>query len=90
MTEEEQKQQHRARQLAEGIVGPVQWITDTTGYCTCPGKNLHEPRGYDFPCSVFLVGLHGRPRIYCDYGICSNECDAAVDRLEAALKAAGR
>jgi hypothetical protein len=89
-TEVPHQQCRRARQLAEEVVGPVQWVTDTMGHCTCPGKTLHEPGGSDFPCSLLLEGLYGRPTLYCDYGICSDERDAAVEQIESALKAARR
>jgi len=89
MTKEEQQDINRARQLAEEIVGPVRWTTDTAGYCACHGRNLHKPKSDDPDCKIHLDGPAGHSMLFCFHGGCENELNATAERLRSALQSAG-
>ena len=37
------------------MLGGVQWLSDTEGYCPCPGKEFHTGRDGVRDCKVYLV-----------------------------------
>jgi len=36
------------------VLGPVDWISDTEGFCECPGKHLHTTRDAKKDCKLYL------------------------------------
>lgn len=73
-----------AREIAERIVGPVEWVSDNMGNCACPGGQVradgHNPNACD--CRIFL----GRDSdMACFHGGCDEELSVKVAQLRAAL-----
>ena len=50
------------RSVAVGIVGPVDWQTEVSGFCNCPGEALHTSGNGKRDCRV---NVDGAPTIFC-------------------------
>jgi hypothetical protein len=59
------------RHIATSIVGAVDWQTDVSGFCRCPGEKLHTHKTGKKDCRV---SVDGAPTIYCFHA----SCEAAV------------
>jgi hypothetical protein len=70
------------RQLAAGVVGAVDWQTDVSGFCRCPGEALHTTRTGKKDCRV---SVDGAPTIYCFHSSCAAVVAEANRRLRSAL-----
>lgn len=47
----------KARQdIAGELLGPIDWKSETRGYCTCPAQNLHTTGNGAADCEVYLDG----------------------------------
>ena len=71
-----------AKELAESILGAIDWTESTTGYCECPGKKLHSLKDGAKDCAVYLDRV---PTVNCFHGSCKPAVDAANKRLRAAI-----
>jgi len=69
------------RQIAAGIVGAVDWQTEVSGFCRCPGESLHTHPTGKKDCRV---SVDGAPTIYCFH----SSCEAAVAGANRALRRA--
>src|SRR6185295_6130951 len=69
------------RQIASGIVGAVDWQTEVSGFCRCPGESLHTHPTGKKDCRV---SVDGAPTIYCFHASCA----AAVAAANRALRRA--
>ena len=69
------------RQVAAGIVGAVDWQTEVSGFCRCPGESLHTHPTGKKDCRV---SVDGAPTIYCFH----SSCEAAVAAANRALRRA--
>jgi len=56
------------RQIAAGIVGVVDWQTEVSGFCRCPGEALHTHHNGKKDCRV---SVDGAPTIYCFHSSCA-------------------
>jgi hypothetical protein len=56
------------QQIAESILGPIQWSSDTDGLCQCPGQHLHTGANGKRDCAVFI---NGAPTVKCFHESCS-------------------
>ena len=56
------------RQIAAGIVGAVDWQTEVSGFCRCPGESLHTHPTGKKDCRV---SVDGAPTIYCFHSSCA-------------------
>jgi hypothetical protein len=72
------------RQLAAGIVGAVEWQTDVSGFCRCPGESLHTHPTGKKDCRV---SVDGAPTIFCFHGSCAPAVATANRRLRRELGA---
>jgi hypothetical protein len=69
-----------ARQrIAVDLVGPIDWQSETEGFCTCPGKDRHTTGNGTKDCKVYL---DGPPSLHCVH----NSCRAIVDAVEHSLR----
>ena len=50
------------RQAALQVLGAIDWQTDVTGYCKCPGQALHTNPNGKRDCRVHVDGA---PTIFC-------------------------
>jgi hypothetical protein len=72
------------RQVAASIVGPVDWQSEVSGLCRCPGEAMHTHRTGKKDCRV---NVDGAPTIYCFHASCIPAVTEANRRLRAALGA---
>lgn len=56
------------RNISAGIVGAVDWQTDVSGFCKCPGESLHTHRTGRKDCRV---NVDGAPTIHCFHASCA-------------------
>jgi hypothetical protein len=72
------------RQIAAGIVGAVDWQTEVSGFCRCPGESLHtHPTGR----KDCRVNVDGAPTIFCFHASCAAAVAEANRRLRYTLGA---
>ncbi len=72
------------RQIAAGIVGAVDWQTEVSGFCRCPGESLHTHPTGKKDCRV---SVDGAPTIYCFHSSCAAAVANANLRLRRELGA---
>ena len=70
------------RQIAAGIVGTVDWQTEVSGFCRCPGESLHTSPTGKKDCRV---NVDGAPTIYCFHASCAAAVAAANRNLRMAI-----
>ncbi|MGD0745381.1 MAG: hypothetical protein ABSA45_09520 [Verrucomicrobiota bacterium] len=70
------------RQVAAAIVGAVDWQTEVSGFCRCPGESLHTQRTGKQDCRV---NVDGAPTIFCFHASCAPAVAAANLRLRREL-----
>ena len=66
------------RQMAASIVGAVDWQTEVSGFCRCPGESLHTHPTGKKDCRV---SVDGAPTIFCFHASCASAVAAANLRL---------
>ena len=66
------------------ITGAVDWQTDVSGFCKCPGESLHTHKTGKKDCRV---NIDGAPTIYCFHSSCAQAVADANNRLRRALNA---
>ena len=69
------------KQIATGIVGAVDWQTEVSGFCHCPGESLHTHKTGKKDCRV---NVDGAPTIHCFH----SSCEPAVANANRALRRA--
>lgn len=63
-------------ELAQGVLGLIEWDGETKGYCKCPGHHLHTSKTGEKDCEVRLND--GRaPTIFCFHSSCKTEVERA-------------
>jgi hypothetical protein len=72
------------RQVAAGIVGAVDWQTEVSGFCRCPGDALHTHPTGKKDCRV---NVDGAPTIFCFHASCAPAVAEANRRLRRELNA---
>src|SRR3974377_1424257 len=70
------------RQMSAGIVGAVEWQTEVSGFCRCPGEPLHTHKTGKKDCRV---SVDGAPTIYCFHASCEGAVAAANRALRREL-----
>jgi putative DNA primase/helicase len=55
------------QRIATELLGNIDWQSETSGYCVCPGKHLHTEVDGERDCEVHLDGA---PNIHCFHGHC--------------------
>lgn len=70
------------RQMAASIVGAVDWQTEVSGFCRCPGESLHTHPTGKKDCRV---SVDGAPTIFCFHASCVSAVAAANLRLRQAI-----
>jgi hypothetical protein len=70
------------RHIAADIVGVVDWQTEVSGFCRCPGEALHTHQNGKKDCRI---SVDGAPTIYCFHASCAVAVAAANLRLRQAL-----
>lgn len=68
-----------SRQTASaGILGAIEWESETMGYCKCPGESMHSHETGANHCRVTLDKV---PTIFCFHTSCGHAVDEANHRL---------
>jgi hypothetical protein len=70
------------RQVAASIVGTVDWQTEVSGFCRCPGESLHTHPTGKKDCRV---SVDGAPTIFCFHASCAAAVAEANLRLRREL-----
>jgi len=70
------------RQVASQILGPIEWESEVTGFCRCPGESLHTHANGKRHCRV---SIDGAPTIYCFHSSCTAAVAEANLRLRREL-----
>ena len=70
------------RQRTVALLGPVEWESEVTGFCQCPGVGLHTQAGGKRDCRV---SIDGAPTIYCFHASCVGAVAEANKRLRREL-----
>lgn len=70
------------RAIAQRIVGTVDWQSEVSGFCRCPGETLHTSRTGQKDCRV---SLDGAPTIFCFHASCAAAVAEANRRLRREL-----
>lgn len=69
-------------EIAAEILGEIDWISPTEGYCDCPGQNRHSNKSSRRDCAVYLDNV---PTLHCVHQSCGTVVAATNKRLRAAL-----
>ena len=70
------------RTIAQRIVGPVDWQSEVSGFCKCPGEALHTSTSGAKHCRV---NVDGAPTIFCFHASCIVAVAEANRRLRREL-----
>lgn len=70
------------RHIAASICGAVDWQTEVSGFCRCPGEALHTHQNGRKDCRV---SVDGAPTIYCFHASCAPIVAAANRKLRCAI-----
>jgi len=72
------------RQVAFQILGAIDWQTEVSGFCKCPGEAFHTSANGKKDCRV---NVDGAPTIYCFHSSCSAAVAEANRRLRREVNA---
>jgi hypothetical protein len=73
------------RAIASRLLGPIDWQTEVSGLCKCPGESLHTQRNGKKDCRV---NVDGAPTVHCFHSSCAAAVAAANLALRRELGAA--
>lgn len=76
----------RLQIVAEEILGEIDWADEVTGYCSCPGIELHTTPDGERDCRVKLDGV---PTIFCLHSSCHDAVAEANRQLRRRLGSGG-
>lgn len=71
-----------ASEIAEHILGHIDWMTTTEGYCDCPGRNRHGSKSGRRDCAVYLDSI---PTLHCVHASCNSIVAAMNKKLRDAI-----
>lgn len=67
------------QEIAEHILGPIQWTDFDTGYIECPGRDLHSKPTGKRDCRVKISGA---PNLYCFHSSCAGVLEPLSKELQ--------
>jgi hypothetical protein len=70
------------RTVAERLLGSVEWTSEVSGYCRCPGEAMHTSSNGKKDCRV---NVDGAPTIFCFHASCAAAVAEANRRLRREL-----
>ena len=71
--------------ITEGILGPVEWKDFNSGFCECPGQDLHSTRTAKRDCEIWLGLDEKPPAIHCVHSSCIGAVEEAARELRSQL-----
>ncbi len=72
------------RQIASQLLGAIDWQTEVSGFCRCPGEAFHTSANGKKDCRV---NVDGAPTIYCFHSSCGAAVAEANRRLRREVNA---
>ena len=72
------------RHVASQLLGAIDWQTEVSGFCRCPGEAFHTSANGNRDCRV---SVDGAPTIYCFHASCSAAVAEANRRLRREVNA---
>src|SRR6516162_10185707 len=73
------------RQVAAWLLGAIDWQSEVSGFCRCPGEAMHTSANGKKDCRV---NVDGAPTIFCFHASCAAAVAEANRRLRRELGAA--
>lgn len=70
------------RFVTESIVGPVDWKSDYSGLCECPGRESHKTESRESDCRIYI---NGTPVLHCFHASCLQRRKEVVELLRRKL-----
>ena len=70
------------RQVASRLLGAIDWQTEVSGFCRCPGEAMHTSQNGKKDCRV---NVDGAPTIFCFHASCAPAVAEANRRLRRLL-----
>ena len=70
------------RQVADRLLGAIDWQTEVSGFCKCPGESMHTSANGKRDCRV---NVDGAPTIFCFHASCAGAVADANRRLRREL-----
>ena len=70
-------------EVAERVLGEIAWVTETEGYCECPGRHQHTSGDGRRDCKVYLDRV---PTVYCLHASCASSVDRKNTELREAIR----
>src|SRR6516165_844943 len=70
------------RQVAAWLLGAIDWQSEVSGFCRCPGEGMHTSANGKRDCRV---NVDGAPTIFCFHASCAVAVAEANRRLRRAL-----
>ena len=68
--------------IAEEMLGQIDWLEATEGFCDCPGRKAHTNRTGRRDCKIYLDRV---PTLYCVHASCTELVAAANAKLRRAI-----
>jgi hypothetical protein len=65
------------QRIESELLGNIEWTSETSGFCVCPGKHLHTTGEAERDCEIHLDGA---PNIHCFHGHCKG-IEAGVNHV---------
>ena len=75
------------RQVAESILGEIEWRDEFRGFCRCPGIDLHTGKNAKRDCQI---SVDGAPSVYCVHASCADAVAASNRTLRSQIGIAER
>ena len=74
------------RQVAEKLLGPVDWQNEDSGFCQSTGSHRHTAPNREHDCRVYLDAEDGyAPTIHCFHESCKDEVITTNFRLRSSI-----
>ena len=70
------------RQIAAALLGKIDWQSEVSGFCGCPGESLHTTKTGKKDCRV---SVDGAPTIFCFHATCAAAVAGVNKRLRREL-----
>lgn len=70
------------QEIAEKVLGQIDWISSDRGFLKCPGESNHNGKTSKRDCRIIISGA---PTIFCFHTSCSGSVESANEQLRKAI-----
>jgi BT4734-like, N-terminal domain/Protein of unknown function (DUF3987) len=70
------------QRIAGELLGNIEWTSEASGYCVCPGKHRHTTRDRARDCKI---ELDGAPTVHCFHGHCHGILEGVSHELRSRI-----